>query len=170
MFLTGDKRISESTNDIFLLSCQDFEWSTSGLVIWAIILSVLIINSATFRAKIRTLQPTCSSSWQCVVVFLFSTLKSEQFFVKRTPANTSTWRKFYFLELDQLSSQCVKAPRPPSISPGLNPDSEAVHTWDWPKSTTADCCGSCNLFSWFCNLFLWFCNLVYTSNSDQTQV
>lgn len=35
----------------FLFTCQDFEWSTSGLVIWAIILSVLIINSAAFRAK-----------------------------------------------------------------------------------------------------------------------
>lgn len=44
---------------MFLSSCQDVEWSASGLVIWAIILSVLIINSATFQGKrcsLRALQ------------------------------------------------------------------------------------------------------------------
>lgn len=143
----------------FLLSCQDFEWSASGLVIWAIILSVLIINSAAFRAKIRKLQPTCSSLWQCVVVFLFSTVKKEHFFgPKVTPANTSTHRKFDFL--GPVFIMCQSTCTPQHFTRTEPWFQSSARMWDWPKSTAADCCGSRTIC--FSDFVTWFTHPIQT--------
>lgn len=58
VFSTGDKCIFKC----FCYLVKTLNGARARLVIWAIILSVLIINSATFQGKLRALQPTCSPS------------------------------------------------------------------------------------------------------------